>query len=65
MEITMVLSEKQRKIIILSYCFNMSDRKIAEGLNLVRRIVSRYRNKALLTLRKFLEEKMYEKAVCE
>ncbi|HBG1231079.1 TPA: sigma-70 family RNA polymerase sigma factor [Clostridioides difficile] len=65
MEIIMGLSEKQRSIIIFSYCFNMSDREIAEELNLVRRTVSRYRNKALLTLRKSLEEKMYEKEVCE
>ncbi|NEZ75010.1 sigma-70 family RNA polymerase sigma factor [Clostridium botulinum] len=65
MEIIMGLSEKQRSIIIFSYCFNMSDRQIAEELNLVRRTVSRYRNKALLTLRKSLEEKMYEKEVCE
>lgn len=59
----MNLPEKQRSIIIFSYYFNMSGREIAEELNLVRRIVSRYRNKALINLRESLEEKMYEKRV--
>lgn len=63
MEIIMNLPEKQRSIIIFSYYFNMSDREIAEELNLVRRTVSRYRNKALINLRESLEEKMYEKRV--
>lgn len=65
MEMIMNLPEKQRNIIIFSYYFNMSDREIAEELNLVRRTVSRYRNKALIKLRESLEEKMYEKRVCE
>ncbi|MGX4601413.1 RNA polymerase sigma factor [Faecalimicrobium sp. JNUCC 81] len=56
MEIIMNLPEKQRSIILFSYCFNMSDSEIAEELNLVRRTVSRYRNKALIELRKYLEE---------
>ncbi|HDN2517201.1 TPA: sigma-70 family RNA polymerase sigma factor [Clostridioides difficile] len=56
MEIIMSLPEKQRSIILFSYCFNMSDSEIAEELNLVRRTVSRYRNKALIELRKYLEE---------
>ena len=63
MEIIMNLPEKQRSIIIFSHYFNMSDREIAEELNLVRRTVSRYRNKALINLRESLEEKMYEKRV--
>mgnify|MGYP003369091447 CR=1 FL=1 len=63
MEIIMNLPEKQRSILIFSYCFNMSDREIGEELNLVRRTVSRHRNKALISLRKALEEKMYEKRV--
>lgn len=61
MKIIMNLPEKQRSIIIFSYCFNMSDREIAEELNLVRRTVSRYRNKALMNLRKSLEGKIYGK----
>lgn len=60
MKIIMNLPEKQRSIIIFSYCFNMSDREIAEELNLVRRTVSRYRNKAIMNLRKSLEGKIYE-----
>ncbi len=63
MEIIMNLPEKQRSIIIFSYCFNMSDREIAEELNLVRRTVSRYRNKGLMNLRKSLEGKIYGKRV--
>ncbi|MFQ8921361.1 MAG: RNA polymerase sigma factor [Clostridium paraputrificum] len=61
MKIIMNLPEKQRSIIIFSYCFNMSDREIAEELNLVRRTVSRHRNKALMNLRKALEGKVYGK----
>lgn len=57
------LPDKQRSIIIFSYCFDMSDREIAEELNLVRRTVSRYRNKALMNLRKSLEGKIYGKRV--
>lgn len=63
MEIIMNLPDKQRSIIIYSYCFGMSDREIAEELNLVRRTVSRYRNKALMNLRKSLEVKIYGKRV--
>ncbi|MCR1874483.1 hypothetical protein NSA45_01305 [Paraclostridium bifermentans] len=44
MKIIMNLPEKQRSIIIFSYWFNMSDREIAEEINLPRRTVSRHRN---------------------
>ncbi len=59
----MNLLEKQRSIIIFSYCFNMSDREITEELNLVRRTVLGYRNKELINLRKYLEGKKYGKRV--
>lgn len=63
MEIIMNLSEKHRSIILFAYFFNMSDREIAEELNLVRRTVSRHRNKALTELRKYLEENMYDEGL--
>ncbi|HAC0715869.1 TPA_asm: sigma-70 family RNA polymerase sigma factor [Listeria monocytogenes] len=50
------LSNDKRNIVLLSYFLGMSDRAIAEKLNLVRRTVSRKRNRALLELKKIMEE---------
>lgn len=54
----MSLSEDQRRIILLYYFLGFSDYEIADELNMVRRTVSRYRNKALSSLRDFLEKEM-------
>ncbi|EAE7321221.1 sigma-70 family RNA polymerase sigma factor [Listeria monocytogenes] len=51
-----LLSKDKQDIILLSYFLGMSDRKIAEKLNLVRRTVSRRRNRALVDLKKIMEE---------
>ncbi|MBF2599166.1 RNA polymerase sigma factor [Listeria seeligeri] len=50
------LSEDKRNIILLSYFLGMSDREIADKLNLIRRTVSRRRNKSLMELKKIMEE---------
>ncbi|MBC1623837.1 sigma-70 family RNA polymerase sigma factor [Listeria welshimeri] len=51
-----LLPKDKQDIILLSYILGMSDRKIAEKLNLVRRTVSRRRNRALVDLKKIMEE---------
>ncbi|TYU88621.1 sigma-70 family RNA polymerase sigma factor [Listeria monocytogenes] len=51
-----LLPKDKQAIILLSYILGMSDREIAENLNLVRRTVSRRRNKALADLKKIMEE---------
>ncbi|MBF2501765.1 hypothetical protein IA927_00015 [Listeria marthii] len=51
-----LLSKDKQDIILLSYFLGMSDRKIAEKLNLVRRTVSRRRNRALVDFKKIMEE---------
>lgn len=54
----MSLSEDQRHIILLYYFLGRSDYEIADELNMVRRTVSRYRNRALSSLREFLGKEM-------
>lgn len=51
-----LLPKEKQAIILLSYILGMSDRKIAEELNLVRRTVSRRRNSTLAELKKIMEE---------
>lgn len=51
-----LLPKEKQAIILLSYILGMSDRKIAEELNLVRRTVSRRRNRTLAELKKIMEE---------
>ncbi|EHW9790352.1 helix-turn-helix domain-containing protein [Listeria innocua] len=51
-----LLPKEKQTIILLSYILGMSDRKIAEELNLVRRTVSRRRNRTLAELKKIMEE---------
>ncbi|MBC1445492.1 sigma-70 family RNA polymerase sigma factor [Listeria welshimeri] len=51
-----LLPKDKQDIILLSYFLGMSDRKIAEKMNLVRRTVSRRRNRALVDLKKIMEE---------
>ncbi|WP_099225255.1 RNA polymerase sigma factor [Listeria costaricensis] len=50
------LSEDYRKIILLSYFFDMNDREIAEQLNMVQRTVNRWRKKALQELKNVMED---------
>ena len=54
----MSLSEDQRRIILLYYFLGRSDYEIADELNMVRRTVSRHRNRALSSLRDFLGKEM-------
>lgn len=54
----MSLSEDQRRIILLYYFLGHSDYEIADELNMVRRTVSRHRNRALSSLRDFLGKEM-------
>ncbi|HHQ0470951.1 TPA: RNA polymerase sigma factor [Listeria innocua] len=51
-----LLPKEKQTIILLSYILGMSDRKIAEELNLVRRTVSRRKNRTLAELKKIMEE---------
>ncbi|MBC1377405.1 sigma-70 family RNA polymerase sigma factor [Listeria innocua] len=51
-----LLPKEKQAIILLSYILGMSDRKIAEELNIVRRTVSRRRNRTLAELKKIMEE---------
>ncbi|MBC6314035.1 sigma factor-like helix-turn-helix DNA-binding protein [Listeria grandensis] len=50
------LPEDKRNIVLLSYFLGMTDREIAEKLDLVRRTVSRRRNISLSELKKIMEE---------
>lgn len=50
------LSEDKLKIILLSFHFDMTDREIAEQMNLIRRTVTYRRKSILQSLRKFMEE---------
>lgn len=50
------LPEDNRNIVLLSYFLGMTDREIAEKLDLVRRTVSRRRNISLSELKKIMEE---------
>lgn len=49
------LAADRRDIILLAYCLDMSDREIAERLNLVRRTVTYRRTSSLQELKKFME----------
>ena len=49
------LDDNQRDIVLLSYFLEMTDKEIAEHLNLIRRTVSYSRGATLKQLRKFLE----------
>ena len=49
------LPQDRLQIILLSYFGEMSDREIAERLNLIRRTVSHRRHNALRTLQKIME----------
>ena len=51
-----VLSERKREIVLLSYFLDMSDSEIAEVMKLVRSTVHKHRTKALLEIKKILEE---------
>lgn len=50
------LSERKRKIILMSYFLDMTDYEIADELNLVRSTVTYHRESALATLRRYMEE---------
>ena len=49
------LPADRRDIILLAYFLNMSDREIAERLNIVRRTVAYRRASSLQELKKFME----------
>lgn len=49
------LSDEKREIVLLSYCLEMSDREIAEKLNMVRRTVQHWRTSSLEEMRKRME----------
>lgn len=53
-------SDTNRSILLLAYCLGMSDRVIAEKLNLARRQVQRLRTRSRAELRKRLEMKNNE-----
>ena len=50
------LSERKRKIILMSFFLDLSDNEIAELLNLVRSTVTYHRENALERLKRFMEE---------
>ena len=54
------LSEDQEKIIGLSYFEDMTDEQIGNIMNASRRLTTYRRNKALETIRKYLEEEHEE-----
>ncbi|MCL2223957.1 MAG: hypothetical protein FWB96_03205 [Defluviitaleaceae bacterium] len=49
------LSANRRDIVLMSYFFDMTDREIAERLNMARRTVAYRRTSSLRELKKFLE----------
>jgi RNA polymerase sigma factor (sigma-70 family) len=49
------ISENRREIVLMSYFFDMSDREIAEHLNMARRTVAYQRTSTLRELKKILE----------
>lgn len=51
------LSDTNRSILLLAYCLGMSDRVIAERLNLARRTVQRLRTRSREELKKRMEMK--------
>lgn len=54
------LPADRRDIILLSYFLDMTDKEIAERLNLVRRTVAYRRTSSLQELKKFMEGNAYE-----
>ena len=50
-----VLPTDRREIVLMSYFFDMTDREIAENLNMARRTVASHRKIALQELRKLME----------
>ena len=50
------LSARKRDIVLLSYFLDMTDREIAEKMNMVRRTVQYHRKNSLKELKKRLEE---------
>ena len=55
------LEEHQREIVLLSYFLEMTDKEIAEHLNLIRRTVAYRRGATLKQLKKFLEAYLGER----
>jgi RNA polymerase sigma factor (sigma-70 family) len=53
------LTETKRDIILLSYFLEMTDKEIAETLNIARRTVNFQRNSIIAKLKKLMEEKDY------
>jgi DNA-directed RNA polymerase specialized sigma24 family protein len=53
-----MLSENKRKVILLSYWLDMSDKDISSYLNLVRRTVNYMRSSSLRELKKIMEGKI-------
>lgn len=51
-----IVTEYQRKILILRYCYDLSDSQIAEKLHISRQAVSKARKKGLETLKNFLSQ---------
>lgn len=51
-----MLSDEKQRIILLSYYFDMTDQQIADTLSLARSTVQYKRSKALLELKKHMEE---------
>lgn len=54
------LTERKRDIILLSYFLDMTDREIAEKLNMVRKTVQYQRTSSLKALKKRLEDSSNE-----
>ena len=52
----MALSEEKRKIVLLAYFFDMSDQKIADSLNAVRRTVQYKRTTSLKEMKRLMED---------
>jgi RNA polymerase sigma factor (sigma-70 family) len=51
----MSLSEEKRQIVLLSYFFNMSDQKIADDFNAVRRTIQYKRTTSLKEMKRLME----------
>ena len=50
------LSEKKRKVVLLSYFMDMSDAEIARVMNLVRSTVHEHRRRSLELMKEIMEE---------
>jgi RNA polymerase sigma factor (sigma-70 family) len=55
------LSQERRDIVLLSYFIGMTDREIAERMDIMRRTVSNRRTSSLRELKKIMEENGYER----